>query len=74
VRLDYFQHVEADWRDVLRRASELSIAHGFQLKCRAADLLHVAYAVEVASVVFVGFDGDQLALARAAGLQAELPA
>ncbi len=62
-----------DWRDELRRANELSIANGFELSCRAADLLHVAYAVEAASEVFVGFDRDQLDLARAAGLKAVLP-
>jgi predicted nucleic acid-binding protein len=73
VRLEYFQHVEVDWRDALRTANELSIAHGLSLKCRSADLLHVAYALEVAAALFLGFDSDQLALAKAAGIQTALP-
>ena len=73
VRLDYLQHVEADWRDVLRAANEISIAHGFSLPCRAADLLHVAYAVELSAETFVSFDNDQLALAEAAGLKTVFP-
>jgi len=67
VRLGYFTHLEADWRDVLRTANELSIAHGFGLACRAADLLHVAYANELAAEAFVSFDDEQLALAQASG-------
>lgn len=69
VRLGYFTHMEADWRDVLRTANELSIEHAFELPCRAADLLHVAYARELAAEVIVSFDDDQLALAEAAGLK-----
>ena len=42
VRLGYFTHLEADWRDVLRTANEGSIACGFEQPCPAADLLHVA--------------------------------
>jgi predicted nucleic acid-binding protein len=73
VRLEYFTHLEADWRDVLRTANELSIAHGFDLPCRAPDLLHVAYAQELAAEVFVSFDEDQLALANASGLKVVCP-
>jgi hypothetical protein len=40
----------------------------------APDLLHVAYAAELAAKLFVSFDEDQLALAEAAGLKAENPA
>ena len=69
VRLGYFTHMEADWRDVLRSANEISLAHGFDLACRSADLLHVAYARELSAKLFVGFDDDQLALAKAAGLK-----
>lgn len=68
VRLGYFTHMEADWRDVLRAANETSIAHAFELPCLAADLLHVAYAVELAAKAMVSFDEDQLFLARACGL------
>jgi predicted nucleic acid-binding protein len=72
VRLGYFTHLEADWRDVLRTANEISIAHGFDLACRAADLLHVAYANELATEQFVSFDEEQLALAKASGLRTTL--
>jgi len=65
--------MEADWRDVLRTAQEISIAHGFDLACRSADLLHVAYAKELSAQLFIGFDNDQLALARAAGLRTTRP-
>ena len=74
VRIGYFTHMEADWRDVLRTASELSAAHGFGLPARAPDLLHLAYAKELAATVFVSFDHDQLALAKAAGMKSVNPA
>ena len=73
VRLGYFTHLEADWRDVLRTANETSLAHGFDLPCRAPDLLHVAYANELAAEIFVSFDDDQLALAKASGLKTVRP-
>jgi predicted nucleic acid-binding protein len=73
VRLGYFLHMEADWRDVLRTAYEISVEHGFSLFCRSADLLHVAYAKELAADLFVSFDNDQVALAKAAGLEAIQP-
>src|SRR5689334_21174763 len=31
VRLSYFLHMEADWRDVLRSAYEISTEHGFSV-------------------------------------------
>lgn len=74
VRLGYFLHMEADWRDVLRGAYEISAAHSFSLFCRSADLLHIAYARELAADRFVTFDHDQLELARAVGLVVEHPA
>jgi predicted nucleic acid-binding protein len=73
VRLDYFTYLEADWRDVLRTANETSVAHGFNLPCRAPDLLHVAYANELAAEVFVSFDDNQLKLAKASELKAVRP-
>lgn len=73
VRLGYFTHLEADWRDVLRTANEISIAHSFGVACRAPDLLHVAYANELAAETFVSFDEDQIALAKASGLQGIRP-
>jgi len=74
VRLGYFTHLEADWRDVLRTANEISIAAAFNLPCPTADLLHVAYAKELAAEVFVSFDDDQLALATSSGLKGRRPA
>jgi len=73
VRLGYFMHLEADWRDVLGTSNELSAAHGFSLPCHSADLLHVAYAKEISAETFVTFDEDQLDLAEAAGLKAVHP-
>jgi predicted nucleic acid-binding protein len=71
LRADYFVHVEADWREVMRKFGELSAAHD-ALPIRSADLLHVAYAIETQNEVFVSFDGDQRAIAKAAGLDAPL--
>ena len=65
--------MEADWRDVLRTAYEISVEHGFSLFCRSADVLHVAYAKELAAELFVSFDEDQVVLAKAAGLDAIQP-
>ncbi len=70
IRLGYFTHMEADWRDVLCMANEISIASSFSRPCLAADLLHVAYAKELAAERFVTFDADQRLLAMASGLQA----
>lgn len=36
---------------------------------RGMDLFHVAIAIEVAADIFLSFDDDQNALARAAGLK-----
>jgi len=71
VRADYFVHAEADWREVIRQFDELSAAHD-DLPVRSADLLHVAYAIETQNEVFVSFDADQRAIAKAAGLDAPL--
>lgn len=73
VRVGYFAHKEADWRNVLRTANEISSAHGFTLPVRSADLLHVAYAVELSAQTFVSFDADQFALAQIAGLKTISP-
>ena len=73
VRLGYFTHLEADWRDVLRTANEISIAHALETPCRASDLLHVAYANELAAELFVSFDEEQVALAKGSGLRTNLP-
>jgi predicted nucleic acid-binding protein len=73
VRMGYYQHLEKDWRDVLRTAYDISARHGFSNSCRSADLLHVAYADELTADLFVSFDDDQVDLAQAAGLNAIRP-
>jgi len=73
VRSGYFTHREADWRQVLRAANDISITHASLLACHAPDLLHVAYAKELGAERFVSFDEDQLALGKAAGLKAVRP-
>jgi len=73
VRLGYYLHREKDWRDVLRAADEISTQHGLTMPCRAADLLHVAYARELAVEEFISFDDDQIDLASATGLNATKP-
>ena len=52
---------------------EISLTNAFERPCRAADVLHVAYAKELATQTFVSFDDDQLALAQAAGLETVKP-
>src|SRR6266581_4946783 len=49
--------------DALRTAYEISAEHAFGLPCRSADLLHVAYAKELAADAFVSFDDEQIDLA-----------
>src|SRR5260370_28353238 len=56
VRVGYWTHMEADWRDVLRTSNEISIEHASHLPIRSADLLHVAYASELSAQLFVSFD------------------
>jgi len=73
VRLGYFFHMEADWRDVLRTAGEISAENAFARACPGTDLLHVAYAKEFAADLFVSFDDEQLLLAQAAGLKTVNP-
>ena len=68
VRLGYWPHVEFDWTDAVRGASELSAEHGLKLTVRGMDLFHVAVAIETASEGFLTFDREQAALVKAAGL------
>lgn len=68
MRTDDFTHAEADRGELLRTAEEITVASGVRLACRAADLLQVADAKELAAERLMGFADDQLALARAAGL------
>lgn len=73
VRLGYFEHAEPDWRDVMRTANELSIAHAGTLGFASVDLMHVAHAEPCAAELFVTFDADQAALAKAAGMAVAVP-
>jgi predicted nucleic acid-binding protein len=73
VRTGCFTHIEADWRDVLRTANEISIALAFSQPCLAPDLLHVAYAHEVGCETFVSFDSEQGELARSTQLKVAIP-
>lgn len=73
VRAGYLTHMEVDWREALRASNEISAAHAFTLPCLAPDLLHVAYAKELAAEWMVSFDDDQLKLAKAAGLKPANP-
>ena len=50
------------------RACRLAAQHGPTLPIRGMDLFHVAIALTVRAPVFLSFDADQNALARAAGL------
>jgi len=57
------------WRAALNRAAELSRAHTPTLGTRAADVLHVACALELKQRHFLTFDERQRKLAAAAGLK-----
>jgi predicted nucleic acid-binding protein len=67
VRLGYWEHREFSWTDAVRRACQVSEQLGPILPIRAMDLFHVAVALTVRAPIFLSFDTDQIALARAAG-------
>ena len=69
VRLGYWPHVEFDWTEAVRTAGELRAEHSLKMLIRAMDLFHVAIAIEVAAEALLSFDADQIALAKAAGLE-----
>ena len=64
----FLEHSPLDWTNALRRAEALSVAHTAILGNRAADILHVALAQESGAKVFLSFDDNQRALAKAEGL------
>jgi predicted nucleic acid-binding protein len=68
VRLGYWPHVEFDWTDAVRTASELRVEHSLKMVVRAMDLFHVAIAIEIGADALLTFDEDQSSLADAAGL------
>ena len=57
------------WRAALNRTAELSRVHTPALGTRAADVLHVACALELKLRHFLTFDNRQAKLAAAAGLK-----
>ena len=69
VRLGYWPHAEFDWRDAVRTACELSAEHGLSVPIRGMDLFHVAIAIETGADAILTFDGEQKALAEAAGVR-----
>ncbi len=68
VQLGYWPHVEFSWTNAIRRATELSANHSPALAIRGMDLFHVAIALEIEADLLLTFDGDQAALAEAAGI------
>jgi predicted nucleic acid-binding protein len=68
VRMGYWSHVEFDWTDAVRTAGELRAEHSLKLVVRSMDLFHVAIAIEVGADALLSFDVEQIALAKAAGL------
>lgn len=69
VRMGYWPHVEFDWTDAVRTAGELRAEHSLKLLIRGMDLFHVAIAIEVGADALLSFDGAQVALAEAAGVE-----
>jgi predicted nucleic acid-binding protein len=70
VRVGYWSHVEFDWTDAVRTAGELRAEHSLDMVVRSMDLFHVAIAIEVGADALLSFDAEQIALAKAAGLDA----
>jgi predicted nucleic acid-binding protein len=69
VRFGYWPHVEFDWTDAVRTAGELRAEYSLNMLVRAMDLFHVAIAIEVGADALLSFDREQIALAKAAGLE-----
>jgi hypothetical protein len=67
------KHFEPDGREVLRLAEDLSAAHTETLGCASVDIWHVAAAQLLGADTFWTFDGNQFALARAAGCFRKAP-
>ncbi len=73
IRIGYWPHVEFDWTDAVRTASEISAEHSLRMRVRGMDLFHVAVALEIAADAFLSFDDQQNALTRAVGLPLGIP-
>lgn len=63
------QRPNLDWRDVFRKAEDLSREHTARLGCRSLDLLHIASAVLLRAGEIVTFDARQANLATRVGLK-----
>jgi predicted nucleic acid-binding protein len=68
VRLGYWPHIEFDWTDAVRTASELRAEYSLKMVVRSMDLFHIAIAIEVGAEALLFFDTDQITLAESAGL------
>ena len=71
VREGLLVHEAIPWTDALRRAEALSHRHTETLGTRAADILHVAIALESGARRFLSFDAIQRQLAGAEGLDVQ---
>jgi predicted nucleic acid-binding protein len=66
-------HQPLDWIKSLQIAEELAERLAWSQPCRSLDLWHVSAAVEAGAELFVTFDQDQLALAKAESMRAIRP-
>ncbi len=66
---DRLHHADLLWRAALNRSVELSRIHTVKLGTRAADVLHVACALELKLKHFLTFDERQQKLAASCGLK-----
>jgi hypothetical protein len=64
-----FIEVSADWDRAIDRARTLSEEHSERIGTRSLDLLHVAFALELESELFLICDEQQGTLAEAEGLK-----
>ncbi|MGH7995332.1 MAG: type II toxin-antitoxin system VapC family toxin [Opitutaceae bacterium] len=66
--------ITVEWSLAFGRAEELTAKHTGQLGTRTLDVLHVAIALSLRCTEFVTFDQRQGTLAKASGLNWQLPA
>ncbi len=69
VRLGYWPHREFSWTNAIRKAVTLANKLGPRMSIRSMDLFHVAVASVLKAEVFLTFDEEQRALAKASGLK-----
>jgi len=61
--------ISSDWDHAITRARDLSAKHSERIGTRSLDLLHVAFALELESELFLTTDRQQAELAKAEGLE-----